>query len=65
MNRTVMHLIWGTGLVFAAYVLGNKESNPLPYAAAALGGWVAVGAYLVGLYLDKLDDDAEERARPS
>lgn len=49
-----MHIIWGAGLVIAAAILGYKDTNALPWAIAALGAWVFVGAMLEGARLDKL-----------
>lgn len=37
MTRTESHLCWGIALVVAAFILGYKESNPLPWAIAAAG----------------------------
>ncbi len=53
-----MHMVWGLALVVAALVLGNKESNPLPWAVAALGVLVFIGAYVAQLAAD----DAEKKS---
>lgn len=49
MTRAQNTIIWGVALVVGAFVLGQAVEDPLPWAVAAVGVVVLLGAGLVTL----------------
>ena len=49
MTREASNMVWAVGLILAALVLGKADSNAIPWAVAALGITVLVGAVIAYL----------------
>lgn len=47
--RIAIQFTWGLGLIVAAFVLGKKADDPLPWAVGVLGAIVIAGTLLAAM----------------